>query len=83
MLDGRLKEHILFKMVLRISQNFSKYGLKGYHFILRDLDIPTWEKRRETKATATSHIGIKMKISSLMKKSVILWSFLGYFETKI
>ena len=39
MLDGRLKEHILFKMVLRISQNFSKYGLKGYHFILRDLDI--------------------------------------------
>ena len=39
MLDGRLKEHILFKMVLKISQNFSKYGLKGYHFILRDLDV--------------------------------------------
>ena len=27
------------------------------------------------------HIGLKMKISS-HKKSVILWSFLGYFETK-
>ena len=76
MLDGRLKEHILFKMVLKISQNFSKYGLKGYHFILRDLDIPTWEKRRETKATATSHIGIKMKISILRKKSHFLVIFI-------
>ena len=28
------------------------------------------------------HVGMKMKISSL-RKSVILWSFSGYFETKI
>ena len=27
------------------------------------------------------HVGTKMKISSL-RKSVILWSFLGYFEMK-